>query len=224
VEAILVHSPLVGPSTWVATARSLTRRGWRCRIPSPPGLPAWSDWVDALALDAPDLDDTRPTVVVGHSAAGLLLPAIAARVAAAGLVFVDAQLPPDSGSVPPVDDEFLGFVRTLADGDGRLPPWSEWWGPTVMEQLIPDPVVRDQFEAELPCFDLGWFDDRANVPEWRHRPSGYVQLSPLFGPVAETVRADGRPVRVLDGSHVEPLVAPDVVATAIHDVAGNLLA
>jgi hypothetical protein len=224
VEAILVHSPLVGASTWRGTARSLNRRGWRCRTPSPAGLPAWHDWADRLPLgelpgDAPHDD---PVVVVGHSAAGLLLPAVAARVAATALIFVDAQLPPASGVVPPVDDEFLGFVRTLADEDGRLPPWSAWWGDAVMERLVPDPAARAEFEDELPGLDLRWFDDRAAVPSWRHLRSGYVQLSPRFEPVAEAARADGWPVRVLDGSHVEPVVAPDVVATAIHDVTASM--
>ena len=145
-------------------------------------------------------------------------------VSAAALIFVDAQLPPAAGDVPPVDDEFLEFVRALADEHGRLPPWSAWWGDAVMERLIPDPATRAEFADELPRLDLEWFDDRAAVPPWRHRRAGYVQLSPLFGSVAEAARADGMPVRVLDGSHVEPVVAPDVVATAIHDLSASLLA
>ena len=85
-----------------------------------------------------------PVVVVGHSAAGALLPAIAEAVGdrTRGAVFVDAMLPQPGRSwfdtAPPGLEAQL---RGLAD-HGLLPPWHEWFPPGSLEALVPDPAAE----------------------------------------------------------------------------------
>jgi hypothetical protein len=107
-ELVLVHSPLVGPGFWRPVAQLLEVRAWRCWLPTagaPAGAPvAWRDCPSAASAE---LRIAPGAVIVGHSAAGFMLPALARTLNASGVVFVDALIPPDSGSVPPADSEFL---------------------------------------------------------------------------------------------------------------------
>ena len=210
----MAHSPLVGASSWLPTARCLERLGYACEVPSPTGLPPWREWASAVAALVQRRGDD--VVVVGHSAAGLLLPAIADAHSAAVLVFVDARIPPETGTAAPADDEFMGFLRRLADRAGVLPPWSHWWGEGIIDALIPDIAVRRVFEADLPRLPLAWFDDTADVPRWQQRPSAYVQLSALYASEADQACSRGWPVEQLDGTHVHAVTHPDAVAAAIH--------
>ncbi|HUS13888.1 MAG TPA: alpha/beta hydrolase, partial [Chloroflexia bacterium] len=101
---VLIHSPLVGPFTWVPLAAELERRGASAVVPSLQaatrgGPPYWAGHVAAVQAAAAGAVG-RPLVLVGHSGAGWLLPAagqaLAGRVAA--YVFVDADLPRDGHS------------------------------------------------------------------------------------------------------------------------------
>jgi hypothetical protein len=217
VTFVLVHSPLVGPSSWEPTARALTRRGCRCRVPAVPGgsIPAWRDWADAVSDAMEPNEAAEPAVLVGHSAAGLLLPAIATRTRAVGLVFVDARIPPGDGVVAPAEEQFMTFVRARAGADGLLPPWSRWWGDEVVEGLVPDPVARTRFEADAPRLPVSWFDDVAAVPAWSGLAAGYVQLSPAYAEAAVAARSHGWPVETVDGTHVSTVAHPEAVASAI---------
>jgi hypothetical protein len=68
-----------------------------------------------------------PVVVVGHTGAASVLPAVAAALRGVRrMVFVDARLPPCEGTFTPGGD-FLDALRALAH-DGVLPVWSQWWG------------------------------------------------------------------------------------------------
>ncbi|HEX2214411.1 MAG TPA: alpha/beta fold hydrolase, partial [Mycobacterium sp.] len=93
---LFVHSPVTGPSTWTGVADALRRRGFRCALPDlrsalaqgPPFYPRLA------AAAASTVTGGGAVVLVGHSAAGPLLPVIGEAVAAPVRgVFVDAQLP-----------------------------------------------------------------------------------------------------------------------------------
>src|SRR4051794_36688268 len=100
---VLVHSPFLGPSAWGWVARELEQRGGPAVVPSVSVVAdepdrAWRDvWA---AVDTVSARGAGRVVLVGHSGAGSLLPAIAQsaprRVAA--IAFVDAFLPPASGT------------------------------------------------------------------------------------------------------------------------------
>jgi hypothetical protein len=102
--------------------------------------------------------------MVGHSGAGILLPAIAAASAArvVGFIFVDAHVPRDTGEVPISDLEYQALIAPLAVG-GVLPKWSDWWR-TALERLVPDPVVRATLREDMPRLPLGTSGGRC----WYH--------------------------------------------------------
>jgi hypothetical protein len=113
---VLLHSPLVGVESWGALPGALARGGVAVLAPRvdgddrPPYARRYAEAAAAAVLAAA----TRPAprlVLVGHSGAGPLLPAVGAALRAGGLppggyLFCDAGLPPASG----------------AGGQARLPP------------------------------------------------------------------------------------------------------
>ena len=140
-DFLLIHSPLVGPTTWRWVAAALSAAGHDAVLPdlrssAVAGKP--QSFVDEAVSSTPS-DWSRP-VVVGHSGAGFLLPSIVERLDAAHAVFVDAGLPPDR-SPASAGADILDRLRALAV-DGTLPKWSTWWGPDVMRALVPDDTRR----------------------------------------------------------------------------------
>src|SRR2546423_1226460 len=133
---VLVHSPLVGPTSWLPVARELGRRGRGAVVPSLLGVaagpePQWGHVPDAVRTATSDL--RHRMVLVGHSGAGVLLPVIADAVAGevAALVFVDSFLPPPAGQMPLGPPAFMDQLRAMAI-DGLLAPWSRWFGAQAM--------------------------------------------------------------------------------------------
>jgi Alpha/beta hydrolase family len=151
---LFVHSPVVGPSTWTYTAEALREKGFGCVVPDLTAVatmdqPYYPKYATAAAASVDD--ETGQVVVIGHSAAGALLPAIAEAVGkrARGAVFVDAMLPQPGRSwfdtAPPGLEAQL---RGLADED-LLPPWHEWFPPGALAALVPDPVRRRRAAGTL---------------------------------------------------------------------------
>jgi hypothetical protein len=218
---VLVHSPLLGPGAWELVARALEQRGRSAVVPSLLGVteeprPAWREVGEALV----GASVRRGRVVLaGHSGAGPLLPAIAASFSddAAGLVFVDAFLPPASGTVRLVPAEYLGELSALA-ADGVVPPWSSWFGDEVMRDLLPDPAQRAHVEAAMPRLPLSFLQSDVPVPDgWDRHPCAYLLLSPQpYAPSAADARARGWPVTEIErGRHLDLLRRPAAVATAL---------
>lgn len=212
---VLVHSPLVGPTTWSWVAKELGKYGHHAVVPSLLGAAASGSWeacVDAVVAAAPP---RVPHVLVGHSGAGPLLPIIATQVSASRLVFVDASLPPTDGESALVPEQFLGTLTALAQG-GLLPPWSEWFEPGTMETLIPDPVRRHAILAELPRLPLSYFQGRVPMPDgWAAAPCTYVLLSEAYRHEAEQAAARGWPVIEIPGSHMDVVSQPLPLAAAL---------
>jgi hypothetical protein len=160
-------------------------------------------------------------VLVGHSGAGPLLPRIGTRIRARALVFVDADMPPEAGETTLVPGEFLEFLRGLASG-GVLPPWSDWFGPDGMRELIPDDGARRIVSAELPALPLSYFETHVPVPAgWTSTRCGYVLLSEEYAEQASRAAASGWPVARLPGAHLDIVTRPAAIADAILSVAGE---
>jgi pimeloyl-ACP methyl ester carboxylesterase len=162
----LIHSPLVGPTTWSPVARELERRGREAVVPSLLGVadaaaPQWRHVPKAIVATTARI--LNPIVLVGHSGGGLLLPTIAdgLTVEVAALVFVDSFLPPAGGSLPLAPPGFIDELRALAT-DGVLPRWSSWFGENALRELVPDERLRAALEAEMPRLPLSYFE--ASVP------------------------------------------------------------
>jgi hypothetical protein len=174
---VLIHSPLVGATTWSWVAQELHHRGHHVAVPAPGAsvVADWRAWTDAIV---DDIGTPEAAVLVGHSGAGPLLPVIASKVVPppSQLVFVDAGLPPVSGDASLVPDQFLGALRALAR-NGVLPKWSEWFGPTAMEELIPEADHRASVLSELPEVALSYFEATVPLPQrWSSATNGAFVL------------------------------------------------
>jgi alpha/beta hydrolase family protein len=218
---VFIHSPLVGPGTWMPVAHEMERRRRQVVVPSLLGAagaprPQWQYCVDAVRAATSEL--SAPIILVGHSGGGLLLPAITDAVTpeVRRLVFVDFGVPASAGETPLAPASFFAHLRTLAV-NGALPPWSKWWGAHAMRDLVPDPATRAALEDEMPSLPLSFFE--ASVPSpagWDRVPRAYLLLSEAYRAEAEAARARGWPVEeIAGGQHLHPVVAPAAVTDAL---------
>jgi pimeloyl-ACP methyl ester carboxylesterase len=217
----LVHSPLVGPSTWSPVERELERRGHQAVVPSllgPADAPPqhWRQCVQAASKAVQTL--SGPIVLVGHSGGGLLLPVIADAVTppVSGLIFVDSGVPAITGETPVAPPPFLDHLRTLAV-DGTLPPWSTWWGEDATRDLVPDEGLRAVLMREMPSLPLAYFEQRIPSPTgWDRVPCAYLFLSDAYSEEATEARKRGwRVEEISQAQHLHIAVAPEAVADAL---------
>ena len=82
---VLVHSPLVGPMTWTSVAKDLRASGQAAVVPalrSPKHIEGayWERHAVAVVESLKALPPEAPVILVGHSGAGPLLPALASKL------------------------------------------------------------------------------------------------------------------------------------------------
>jgi len=218
---VLIHSPLVGPSSWAHVAAALRAHGHRALTPDCSGAlrgppPYYPKLIEAAAGAFSDVSEK--IFLVGHSGAGGFLPSVAhaARRNVAGLIYVDALLPhPGKSWFSTAPARLTAHLRSLAR-DGRLPPWHRWWPPGAIEALLPGREMYARFVAELESLPLAFFEEPA--PELDNPsalPSAYLQLSAACKPEADQAEAQGWPVRRLDLHHLASLTHPDEVASEL---------
>jgi pimeloyl-ACP methyl ester carboxylesterase len=226
---LLVHSPLVGPSSWLPTARRLEGLGYEVVVPSLAGLTAAGPpYLPRLAdAAAGAVEPGRPVVVVGHSRGGPLLPAVADRIgdAVRGAVFVDSRLPhPGVSAMDAMAPAARERLRALAR-DGRLPGWHEWFG--SIAELVPDAGLRDRLVAEIEELPLAYFAEPAPAVDTPTR-CAYVQLSEAYREPADEAAGRGWPTYRAAADHLAVLTRPELVAglvdAAVRSVAGGAAA
>ncbi|HET8592289.1 MAG TPA: alpha/beta hydrolase [Solirubrobacterales bacterium] len=224
---VLIHSPVVGPTTWAPVAAELERRGREAVVPSLLGVaeaeaPQWRHIPEVVR--AATSQTAEPVLLVAHSGGGLLLPAIAEALTAeiAALVFVDSFLPPANGSFPLAPSGYIDQLRTLAT-DGVLPPWSSWFGEEAMRRLVPDDRLRESLEGEMPRLPLSYFEANVAIPDgWDTRPCAYLLLTgEPYGESAAAARRRGWPVAEIPGvGHLAIATDPDAVTDALLELEG----
>ena len=180
---VLVHSPLLGPSAWAWVARELEQRGRSALVPSLLGVAdeSYRPWREVSeAVDAASTQPAETVVLVAHSGAGALLPAIAGSFSedVAALVFVDAFLPPATGTARLIPAEFVDQLRELAT-DALLPPWSSWFGEEVMRDLVPDGARRARVEHDMPACPSRFSRARCPYPTGGSDAPARICSSPL---------------------------------------------
>ncbi|MDB5468351.1 MAG: hypothetical protein JWQ46_3113 [Phenylobacterium sp.] len=220
---VLLHSPLLGPLTWRATAAVLAGRGHPAQTPSWPRLSSIAEgYYPALAgAMAANVEgaDGDPPVLVAHSGAGALMPALvgAMRAPPARVIFVDAILPHPGRSW---FDTAPAEVRERLRGGaqmGQLPPWDDWWPPGALERLVPDPELRQALVAELEPLPLAYFEEPAPDADMS-LPTAYLKLSGAYEDEARIAGLRGWPVVRLPMNHLAVLSQPHALATAIVDL------
>ncbi len=223
---ILVHSPLVSPFTWSGVAERLRQQKFDVLVPNlttheHEGLPYWKQCADAVKQALAQVSPERRVVLVAHSGAGPLLPAIRHTITQPGAacLFVDATLPHPNQSVL---DELAINAPELAKelcphllAGGSYPNWTE----KDLHDTIPDRLVLERLLAELRPQRLPFFQEKMpaiNLPPGT--PCGYVLLSAAYQTQLEQAQKAGWPCRVFHAGHFHMLVDPTAVTAAITDL------
>ncbi|MET0275168.1 MAG: hypothetical protein ABW360_19445 [Phenylobacterium sp.] len=220
---VLLHSPLLGPSSWRATAAALARLGHAVETPAWPRLSEvggdyYPDLVDGLTIEAGE-----PPVLVAHSGAGALVPAVMANLAtqARGAIFADALLPhPGLSWFDTAPVELRAQLRAGAVA-GMLPSWDGWWPPGALERLVPDEATRTALVDELEPLPVGYFEAPAPDDPLEGR-SAYLQLSGAYDDEARLAGRQGWPVVRLPLNHLAIVTQPQAVAGALDGLGAQL--
>lgn len=219
----LLPSALLGPAVWRPVAEVLAARGREVVELSPlAGSAQGPDDVLAWYLGA--LPDDRPVVVVAHSNAGLFVPGLTSQRRVDAMVYVDAGVPPASGVYPLTPPGFLTFLEGLADDEGLLPVWTQWWGDHEVDSLFPGPVRRQEVEAEQRRLPLTYFT-RSLVAAggWDARPAAYLAFGATYDEDRAEAVARGWPVSTMTGQHLHMMIDPVGVADQIEDLLAQIL-
>lgn len=217
---VLVHSPLVGPATWRPVADVLRAAGHDVAVPSLRDAiapPYHQNFAMAAANGV-----TGPAIVVGHSGAGALLPAIADRLDTRVAVFVDAIMPhPGANWLDTVPDELRADVAGRVH-DGHIAPWHTWLPAGVLDSLLPDPDVRARIVAEIPSLPTAYLDETApETPHWAAVRHAYIRLSEGYEDVAAEAERQGWWVRRADMDHLAIVTRAADIADLIIEASRN---
>ena len=167
----------------------------------------------------------QPAILIGHSGAGPLLGAAGTIIdQVRGYIFVDAGLPtPGQSWMETAPPELAAQLRGMADNQGWLPPWPQWWGDETLTELIPDPATRRHFVADCPRLPLAMFEEvQPAAPQWPGASAAYLLLSEAYEDQAARARGLGWPVTQLASHHLAPLTDPGPVAESLRELLDQL--
>ncbi|MBI4641234.1 MAG: alpha/beta hydrolase [Candidatus Tectomicrobia bacterium] len=226
---VLIHSPLVGPLTWSLVADELQRRGIQVVVPTlftdpKVGPPYWKQHVNAVARALEPVSLDQPLILVGHSGAGVLLPAIRQTTdrLVAAYVLVDADIPKNGASrldlfePPEAADQF----RQTAS-NGFLPIWSE----DALRQVIEDVGLRQRFVTELRPLPLAVYEEPIPVfNSWPDASCGYMRFTSTssYEGSGRQAQRKGWTYVEIEGRHFHMLVGPRTVAHALVNLAERM--
>ena len=226
---VFVHSPLVGPLTWVLVVEEMRRRNISAIAPGLPDSrsitpPYWQRHAEAVARAIESAPDTHSLILVGHSGGGPLLPAIrqATGCTVAADIFVDAIIPQDGHSRLDLFEsrEAVKQFRASAS-DGLLPIWGN---AEILSNVITNSERRAQFAAELRRLPLAVYEEPIPVfAGWPDAPCGYLRLSPTYQPQMAQAQRRGWACAELESGHFHMLNEPVAVTNAILDLAERLI-
>jgi hypothetical protein len=164
----------------------------------------------------------RPLVLVGHSGAGPLLPAIrqAAERDVALYLFVDAGIPVDGASrLELLRAELPEMGATLEQhlqAGGRYPEWRD----EDLIEVIPEENARRHLLEEMQPRDLPfWTEPLPVFAGWPDAACGYLRLSEGYAVPSARARAEGWLHLEVDAGHFHMVVDPGVVAEMMLDLA-----
>jgi hypothetical protein len=173
------------------------------------------------------LPEADELLLVGHSGAGQLLPAIrqASARPVGAYVFVDAGIPEDRVSrldqIAREAPEVATDLRSHLERGGRFPEWTD----EDLRQLIPADGMRRGILGELRPRPLPFFTEPIPAPGWPDAPCGYLRFSSPYDPALRQAVASGWPTRSLEAGHfhmvVEPRDVVDVLLGLIEELSGS---
>lgn len=209
---MLVPSPFLGPAVWEPVAAVLRDDGRAVTVVGYPDTPRSPDDVLAALLGQTAGNDRL--VLVPHSNAGLYVAALASRREVSAVVFVDALLPGPTDQTPVAPQELADSLAGMADQDGLLPPWTEWWDD--VGELFPDHTSRRRVEAEQHRIPLGYLRGMVPTPAgWEAMRTSYVAFGSIYAAEITEATRRGWQVRTLPGRHLHMLAQPREVAALV---------
>lgn len=210
--------------------RSPSRSGWTVTVTEvlDDDPPFASRFVARTAQQVSLAAASDQVLLIGHGAAGPLLPQIAfARQAAGypvrGYVFVDALLPRTlrPGNLLDVMEASdpvaaAALAQHLSDG-GSFPDWTD----RDLADAVPDRADRAVLLASLRPRRLDFFTEPLPSPvDWPDAPCAYVRLSEGCDQEARTAVSRDWQVRVLAAHPYWAITNPDDLAGVLVDVTG----
>ncbi|MGL4175434.1 MAG: hypothetical protein ACRCSN_05085 [Dermatophilaceae bacterium] len=214
-RAVLLPSPLLPAVAYTPLADALARHGWSCTVAEPPAGPVGpSGPGPVLAVFASAVAAALPDVVLAHSNAGRYAPEVAGGIP---VLFVDAALPPETGSAPLAPPALLDHLAALAGDDGLLPPWTRWWPEADVRAVVPDAEVLRRIRLHESRMPLAYLRSELAAPVgWAARRCAFLAFGDTYAEERQFAEEHGWPVRTLDGAgHLHHLVDPDAVAAAV---------
>jgi hypothetical protein len=189
--------------------------------------PFWKQHADSISRSVNNLPEDANLILVAHSGAGPLLPAIRQSLPnpVGAYVFVDAGLPQNGatrlGLMKSEDPAWAArFQRELEDGE-RFPTWSF----DDLQDVIPDENLRRQMVTELHPRGPDFFNEPIPVFEgWPDAPCVYIQFSPIYQKPAAQARQRGWLTEELAGGHFHMLVDPEAITDKMIDAVNKVIA
>ena len=219
---VLIHSPLVGPFTCRRLGEALSARALHVVVPElhddpSSGLPYWQQHARSAAQAIRATAGEQPILLIAHSGAGALLPAIRQYLArpVAGYVFMDAGIPLDGESrLATFGAEAASFRDHLAAG-GRYPNWTV----DDLKEIVPEAGLAERLAADQRPRGLPFWEEPIPVfAGWPDAPGAYLLFTETYRRDAERARAMGWPVCEMPAGHFHMLVEPEAVAEALHEL------
>lgn len=233
---VLIHAPLVGPMTWSPVAAVLRKKGFPVSLPvlvsRGQGEPFWQQHAGVVAAAVEKtianlaLSDSLepPLVLVAHSGAGPLLPAIHQQISRppAADILVDALFPQSGKSrLDLFENEWAADEFRRSAGNGLLPVWTE----ADLRDVISDDALLRGFVEELRPLPLAVYEEPMPVfADWPDAPAAYLRFgsNPAYDLSAQQARQAGCLLEQMDGQHFEMLEHPRLVAEMLVNLARRL--
>jgi hypothetical protein len=227
---VLIHSPLVGGLTWSLVAEEMRQRGLDVVVPLLNDFPDseelyWKQHAASVSLALLDIPENVPLILIAHSGAGPLLPAIRESIPnpVHAYLFVDAGMPQRNATrLDMMKSEDLNWAQEFQDylkGGGRFPNWSS----EDLRKIIPNDNLRAQLISELQPRGLDFFTESIPVFDgWPDAPCAYILFSTPYVQAEIVARQKGWFTYQLEAGHFHMLVDAKTVTTIIVDIVNQL--
>lgn len=213
---VLLPSPFLGADSWEPVAEELRAAGHEALVVSTLMSDGVRDPGEVLRAFVEGTPPDSDVVLVPHSNAGLYVASVSEVRKVAGVVFVDAGIPVDHGRQPLAPAILVDELAPMADADGMLPGWSQWFDPSVVERLFPDAATRETIERCQPAVAVTYLRSALDVRAgWRSVPSAYLAFGNTYESELERAKQLGWPTLEMAGDHLHMLIDPSGVASEV---------